>query len=71
MNNFTDEQKEKMGCKKQKLYTKDGGLAATVWLLPYRTPPDAIMWGQRFFVNSGGEFVEGLFIHVEPGSEVK
>lgn len=48
------------------LLTRDGGFVVRVPLAPYKVPPDAIMWGQRFFIRrEDGKFYEG-FVHYVP-----
>ena len=45
------------------LYSKDGEHVANVPFLPYATPPDAIMWANRFFFHrTDGKYYEG-FVH--------
>lgn len=45
------------------LYTKTGDPVARVPFLPYNVPPDAIMWGSRFFIRrEDGRYYEG-FVH--------
>lgn len=45
------------------LFTRDGGFVANVPFLPYKFMPEAILWGQRFFIRrEDGKYYEG-FVH--------
>lgn len=51
------------------LYSKDGEHVANVPFLPYATPPDAIMWSNRFFFHrSDGKYYEGFVHFVVPAA---
>jgi hypothetical protein len=51
------------------LFTRDGEFVAKVPFLPYKTPPDGICWGQRFFLRrEDGKYYEG-FIHFVPPTQ--
>lgn len=45
------------------LFTRAGEFVTKVTILPYKTMPEAILWGQRFFVRrEDGKYYEG-FVH--------
>jgi hypothetical protein len=52
------------------LFTRAGEVVTKVEIPPYKTMPEAILWGQRFFIRreaGGGIYYEG-FVHfvIEP-----
>lgn len=47
------------------LYTRDGAFVVTVTTLPWKTPPEVLVWGERVFVLRGdGKWYEGLAVVV-------
>lgn len=49
---------------KVRLYTRDGHFVVDAPFLPYKTQPDAVLWGSRFFLWSKehSQYREG-FVH--------
>lgn len=47
------------------LYTREGAVVVRVPILPYATPPEAILWGERLFVKrADGKYYEGFCHYV-------
>lgn len=46
------------------LFVKTGEYVTTVKMPPFKTMPDAILWGERFFIrrDDDGKYYEG-FVH--------